>query len=245
MDLISPAAPRNWFRMLGAGLRLGTRGYLAVLLFQFLTQFTVVTLVLLGGLFAAVLGGPAAPAVMALAALAAVVAAVIGYAACLGHLWDLGRDRGADAHAAFARAPRRGWKMFVAAVLYALAVLCGALLVVLPGVVLFVALNLGVPLAIVEDRGARDALDESWRLVAGHWWRTLATLLFVLGAPVGLGAAVFKLAPLEWALPVANALPLLLMPFVYGVQLALLGELQARAALETPAEAQRRASSFA
>lgn len=78
-----------------------------------------------------------------------------------------------------------------------LAVLVGLVLLVIPGIVVFVRLALFVPALIVERLGARRSLARSWDLVRGRSWAVLGALLVgglvatVVGAVLGaIGALI-------------------------------------------------------
>ncbi len=80
----------------------------------------------------------------------------------------------------------------LATIAWMLAFIGGFVLLVIPGIWLIGRLQLW-PVALVAERGgARGALGRSWRLVAGHWWRTatiatiVALMLMVLSFAVGL-----------------------------------------------------------
>ena len=78
------------------------------------------------------------------------------------------------------------------AVLYGAVVLIGFLFIVIPGIYLWGALAVVVPVLIVEGRGGFDALGRSQELVKGRWWATIGALLLGVvvtsGVALGLGA---------------------------------------------------------
>lgn len=102
------------------------------------------------------------------------------WAWCLIVLRQLGVARGerrslcADAGLALRRLPQ-ALALIVGALL---AVLLGLLLLVVPGTYLGVALWPGITVLMAEGRGARAAADRSLQLVRGSWWHT-ATILGV------------------------------------------------------------------
>ena len=66
------------------------------------------------------------------------------------------------------------------------------LVAAIPLIGLFVYWCLALPLIAIEGLGAVAALRRSWRLVRGHWWRTLVVVSVV-------GFIVFAVASLAWA----------------------------------------------
>jgi hypothetical protein len=75
---------------------------------------------------------------------------------------------------------RRAAPMFAAALLFAVAISVGVILLIVPGIILTVMLLFAVPIAVTERMGPIASLKYSMQLVRGHWWRT-AALLTVIG----------------------------------------------------------------
>ncbi len=61
--------------------------------------------------------------------------------------------------------------------IFGVSVAIGALLFLVPGVLIFVYLGLAAPVAEIEHRGVRAAIARSVRLVRGHFWLVLAVLV--------------------------------------------------------------------
>lgn len=70
--------------------------------------------------------------------------------------------------------------MFVAAIVYVLAVMLGMLLLIIPGLILGISLMFGEFGIVLEGYGPIQALNRSHNLVWGHWWRTLGLLILML-----------------------------------------------------------------
>jgi hypothetical protein len=145
-------------------------------------------------------------------------------AAAHGQSDTLGVELRKAAHAWF-------W-LFIAFIVYALAVGLGMLLLLVPGVILAVTLcfwDFGV---VFEGLGPINALNASHNLVWGHWWRTvgmflliflpLSVLLAIVAALLGLdiggmsdtaatGRVLFEQTVLEMVFAAA------LGPFVYSI----------------------------
>jgi hypothetical protein len=67
----------------------------------------------------------------------------------------------------------------VAAILYLAATMVGTLLLVVPGLYVFGRAQFWPVAMAIDGQGPLAALQTSWRLAKGHWWRT-ATILTVL-----------------------------------------------------------------
>ncbi|MBW8058884.1 MAG: hypothetical protein FVQ78_00840 [Solirubrobacterales bacterium] len=111
--------------------------------------------------------------------------------------------------------------------LYSLLVAVGLVLLVAPGVALFVWLGLAVPVVEIERRGVRAAFARSWQLVRGRFW-----IVFWVLAPIELaGSGLGTLATLltdsllggslaaEW---LAESVSNILLTPVYAVAAVLL-----------------------
>jgi hypothetical protein len=62
-------------------------------------------------------------------------------------------------------------------ILYGLAMLLGFVLLIIPGIIVFVRFVFGSTVLVVEGRKGTKALGRSWRLARGHFWKLLGTLL--------------------------------------------------------------------
>jgi hypothetical protein len=79
-------------------------------------------------------------------------------------------------------------RLLAATLLFEVMVAVGALLLVVPGVLVLVYFTLYGPAIVVEDIGVRAAITRSAQLVRGNFWRMLTLTAFVV--VVGEGAAV-------------------------------------------------------
>jgi hypothetical protein len=62
-------------------------------------------------------------------------------------------------------------------ILVTVAVLCGVLLLIVPGVYLAIALSMATPALVLAGKDPIDAMKYSLELIRGHWWRTLGIFL--------------------------------------------------------------------
>jgi hypothetical protein len=117
-----------------------------------------------------------------LAALALLISAGAAYRILLGrHL-----HHPADLTTSFSFALERVLPLLWVSILFAVCVLVGFILVIIPGIYLFVSLAVAVPVLMAEDRRGLAALGRSRELVAGDWWHVLgAIIVAVIAAAVG------------------------------------------------------------
>jgi len=87
--------------------------------------------------------------------------------------------------------------LFLLALLMALGIFAGLILLIVPGIFLAVAWMVAVPAMVVEKKSVVESLERSWRLTENNrWWLVLITLVFLLGVwfvsavVVGIGIAV-------------------------------------------------------
>jgi hypothetical protein len=129
-------------------------------------------------------------------------------------------------------------------ILVGAAVVLGFVLLLVPGFYLLVALSLAMPALVLEGRGPIDALKLSRHLMRGHWWRTagiytitlIVTFVFYFIAAILVVVAVQLIHGADVALTTAAARVLMIalgafsFPYTTATQLAVLGDLQVRAA---------------
>ena len=87
----------------------------------------------------------------------------------------IGRD--VDVSASYGYAFLRLGPLIGLALLVALVVGIGFILLVIPGIIVLVFLAASVPAFIIEGLGVTDSMSRSWKLVSGSWWHTLAVIL--------------------------------------------------------------------
>jgi hypothetical protein len=172
----------------------------------------------------------------AVVALAAVVA-LLGLAVVAGALTRAAVAAASGEDLGIGRSYRFGigrvWPLLLVLVTSWLLTTLGAVLLVVPGVIVGVLLVVSVPALVVEGGRARHALSRSVDLVGGHWWHTFGTVLLawlLLGLVVVLvDAGVGRLGRGWLAETVAQALSITLVtPFAALVGLLLYLDLRSR-----------------
>lgn len=133
---------------------------------------------------------------------------------------------------------RRVHAILWVAILAALAVLLGFMLLVIPGIIAFIRLRFGTAVVVVEDERGTKALRRSWRLAKGHFWKILGTIVlaFILSAIAGSILQIpltLASAPLEesgWVLRAAAAAfaGVLVQPFTALINVLLYFDMRVR-----------------
>ncbi|HTE83951.1 MAG TPA: hypothetical protein VK821_04400 [Dehalococcoidia bacterium] len=153
-----------------------------------------------------------------LVAVFALVLSVAGIAFLQGGLVEIvrGLHTDGDDDASFTevlgRASGKIWKLVCLSIVSALGIGLGFLLLVVPGFVLMTRWAVGVPVAMLEEGSARDALRRSREIVSGNGL-SVFKVLFAVGALTALVQIPFTLAaagagPFNWwlATTLASAL---------------------------------------
>ena len=129
------------------------------------------------------------------------------YGAVTANVYAVSRGEQPGVRSGLATGLRVWLSMFFAGLVFAIIIVCGLVLLILPGIYLMTRLQLW-PVAVVGDRnGPMQSLGTSWRLVQGHWWRTftvfavlviIAAVVFsVFGMLAGFTAAAMRLSPAD------------------------------------------------
>jgi hypothetical protein len=123
------------------------------------------------------------------------IAATIATGACFKAIADGYLGEQAEWRSALAFAARRLHSILWVTILGGLLSVLGLVLLIVPGVYLYVAFAVAVPALLTEGVRGRKALGRSRRLVKGRWWGTFGVVLLgtilvgiVEGALVGLTA---------------------------------------------------------
>jgi hypothetical protein len=136
------------------------------------------------------------------------VLSVAGIALLQGGLVEIVRglhtdgDDEASIPEVLARASGKIWKLVWLSIMSALGIGLGFLLFVVPGFVLMTRWAVSVPVAMLEEGSARDALRRSREIVSGNGW-SVFKVLFAVGALTALVQIPFGLAaagagPFNW-----------------------------------------------
>ncbi len=105
------------------------------------------------------------------------IVSIILYNAILARIGEVARGDDAVMYDALMVGVRKAVPVFVAAILYSLAVSIGFMMLVIPGLILMVTLLFFQVLIVVDGEGIIASLTQSHRLVWGNYWRTTAVIL--------------------------------------------------------------------
>jgi hypothetical protein len=140
----------------------------------------------------------------------------------------LGRE--VDVSASYRYAFSRLGGLIGLALLVALIVGVGFILLIIPGIIFLVFLSMSVPAFIIERRGVTDSISRSWNLVRGSWWHVFGVIVvaaiiagIVNGILTAIGGSTFIGA---WIL--SAIAQIITAPFVALVSVVLYVDLRVR-----------------
>ena len=102
---------------------------------------------------------------------------IILYNAILSRVGEVAKGGNGELYDALIVGIRKAIPVFIAAILYSLAITLGFVLLVIPGLILMVTLLFFQVLIVVDDEGIIASLKHSHALVWGNYWRTSAVIL--------------------------------------------------------------------
>lgn len=92
-----------------------------------------------------------------------------------------------------------------------IAVVIGTLLLVVPGIILYVYTSLALVVLVAEGTSVGSAIRRSWQYVRGWWWRVCSRIIFTMGLAAIL--SLISVVPLTGLL-VTSVLSIFLAPVV-------------------------------
>lgn len=102
---------------------------------------------------------------------------IILYNAILSRVGEVAKGGNGELYDALIVGIRKAIPVFIAAILYTLAISVGFVLLVIPGLILMITLLFFQVLIVVDDEGIIASLKTSHKLVWGNYWRTSAVIL--------------------------------------------------------------------
>jgi hypothetical protein len=105
------------------------------------------------------------------------IISIILYNAILSRVGDVAKGGGGFLYDSLVIGIRKTFPVFIAAILYTLAISVGFVLLVIPGLILMITLLFFQVLIVVDDEGIIASLKLSHNLVWGNYWRTTAVIL--------------------------------------------------------------------
>jgi uncharacterized membrane protein len=79
----------------------------------------------------------------------------------------------------------KAWPLFLGGLLYGLAALIGFILLIIPGIYVFISFSLYIQAIVVEDQGPWSTLGRSKKLIKGSWWRVFG-IMFIINALIAI-----------------------------------------------------------
>lgn len=157
----------------------------------------------------------------------------------------LGTDQDIGVGAALQAAVGRIVPLVLMVILFGIVLFAGLLLLIVPGIIVFVSMMLATGLVMFEGKGPVAALSGSHQLVWGNWWRTFAiltiggilvTIIYLAVALVvgivtpfiGLGMDDLLLYSLMSTLLIGLLMNILVTPFFSALLIALYWDLKLR-----------------
>jgi hypothetical protein len=110
-----------------------------------------------------------------------IVVAILSSIGTYAAVWDIQIGRTPGIRRAYSVAWSHAGAAIVAGILSSLATAAGFLLLIIPGIIVWLALSLVYPVIIAEDSGGSDALRRSWELTKGYRWK-----IFVASVVTGI-----------------------------------------------------------
>ncbi len=105
------------------------------------------------------------------------VVSIIVYNAILSRIGNVSKSSSDELFDSLIVGLKKVIPVFIAAILYSLAISVGFVLLVIPGLILMITLLFFQILIVVEDEGIISSLRTSHKLVWGNYWRTTAVIL--------------------------------------------------------------------
>jgi len=138
-----------------------------------------------------------------------IVGAILSAVGTTAAVWDLQLGRQPTIRTSYLTAWRRIGAVIVAGILVGLACAAGLILLIIPGIIVWLGLSLTSPIIVAEDPGGVASLSRSWELTSGYRWKILgaamisgiiaAIIVYAIQIPTFvISAFVFKNADPVW-----------------------------------------------
>lgn len=137
--------------------------------------------------------------------------------------------------------------LLLLAVVYAIIVLSGTMLLIVPGIILAFSLMFSFILVLTDNQTMLQTLITSHRLVWGNWWHSFLTICmplllniilsltcFITVAEVAINAQLSLPTTILILTPINAIIQMIMIPLILSVLLVLLHDLRQRKALQVP-----------
>jgi hypothetical protein len=121
-----------------------------------------------------------------------IVAAILASLGTYAAVWDIQVGRTTGIKRAYRIAWSHAGSAILAGILAGLAMLAGFVLLIIPGIIVYLALSLIYPVIIAEDSGGAESLGRSWELTKGYRWKIFVAMLvsFAVSAAITYGIKI-------------------------------------------------------
>ena len=106
---------------------------------------------------------------------------------------------GIDQHAVMIQGRKVALSLLGYSIVFGILIGLGLILLVLPGIFLYVPLSMGFVALVMENKSIKAAISRGFQLIKGEWWVTFGTLLGV-GIVFGIISFAFQLPVLGYSL---------------------------------------------
>lgn len=206
-----PKEPQSIGKVLDTGFRLYTKSLKQAFILAAIPSIIGGLPYLAAGVMPNIAGGPdfMKPGIMVALVIFIIAAVVINltfYNGIIFRIWGIATSKDPGFTESIAQGLRLFFPVLFGSILYALAIMIGSVLLIIPGIILMLSLMFYSVLIVTKRETSMAALKHSHRLVWGNWWRTMiiftvpaiiAVVLFsvVSFAEVSLLAAMADISP--------------------------------------------------
>jgi Membrane domain of glycerophosphoryl diester phosphodiesterase len=106
-----------------------------------------------------------------------IVAVILASLGTYAAVWDIQVGRTTGIKRAYGVAWSHVGAAILAGILAGLAMIAGFVLLIIPGIIVYLALSLIYPVIIAEDSGGAESLGRSWELTKGYRWKIFVAVL--------------------------------------------------------------------
>ena len=101
-------------------------------------------------------------------------------------VWDIQTGRTPGIRRAYRSAWTHLGSAVIAGILSSMATAAGFVLLIIPGIIVWLALSLAYPIVVAEDTGGTDSLSRSWELTKGYRWKIFVAGLVYIAVSVAI-----------------------------------------------------------
>lgn len=165
-----------------------------------------------------------APVAAIVAFFAVFLLSLLCYGAAISRTLAISHNENTGIGAAIQTGLKRAPALFVCSLLYGLCIIAGMILLVIPGIIVFISLLFATYFTVGDKLGPINSLKQSHRLVwGGNWWRTAAIVsvigivMLVAYSLIGVFAGVFAAAVSSDSAMLLNIVNFVLIPLLSAV----------------------------